>query len=375
MIESSVAVLVSDPAQAALAGRQMPSGLNPSDEKGTMTPSTWNDTNQHWIPQFLLKGFGRRGNVSSIYALDKRTMAIAVRKVSEVASRRGLVTEQDDSRLQKIEKAAAEAMTLVRKGTDIENMRAGDVRSGFGALHALAKAMEPINPYIGVNAQGSRTTVVDAFVATVKETMQQNGKIIDEQDFRKYVDGILNHEVLSFPMDGPFPHLMWDFHIHIAPDGEYFVIGDSPVIAIRSADGLPLQRILPVSSKRIVTFTYNWWRGRARILGETDTPTKSSPLTSDVVRSLNAHYFHRTNSQYIYGRNETILKRSALQPKEWAIEESTRADYDSDLMLELLANPMLGTYQDADIRGAIGPLPVSRFIARTRWLRIKSSKE
>ena len=339
-----------------------------------MTPSTWNDTNQHWIPRFLLKGFGRRGRVSSVYELDKHTKAISAHKVSEVASRPHLVTEQDDSRLKKIEDAAAKAMSLVRKGTNIEKMRAGDVLDGFGALHALAKAMEPINPYIGVNAQGSRTTVVEAFVATVKETMEQNGKIIDERDFRKYVDGILNHEVLSLSVDSPFPHLMWRSHIHIAPDGEYFVIGDSPVITIRSADGLPLQRILPISSKRVVTFTYNLWRGRARILGGTDTLTKSSALSSDVVRSLNAHYFHRTNSQYIYGKNETILKQSALQPREWAIDESTSADYDFDLMLELLATPMLGTYQNVDIRGLIGHLPVSKFIAGTRRLRIKSPK-
>ena len=336
-----------------------------------MTPSTWNETNQHWIPQFLLKGFGRRGNVSCVYELDKRTKAIAVRKVSEVASRRGLVTEQDDSRLQKIEKAAAEAMSLVRKRTDIENMRAGDVMDGFGALHALAEAMEPINPYIGANAQGSRTAVVDAFVATVTETMGQNGEAIDERDFRKYVDGILNHDVLS--VDGFYRHLMWDFHIHIAPDGECFVIGDSPVITIRSADGLPLQRILPVSNKRVVTFTYNWSRGRARILGETDTLPISSILSREVVRSLNAHYFHRTSSQYIYGKNERILKQSTLQPREWAIDESTSADYDFDLMLKLLTTPMLGTYQDVDIRGAIGQLPVSKFMRRARQIRKSQS--
>ena len=34
-----------------------------------MQPSTWNDTNQHWIPQFLLKGFGIRKRAASVYEL------------------------------------------------------------------------------------------------------------------------------------------------------------------------------------------------------------------------------------------------------------------------------------------------------------------
>ena len=132
-----------------------------------MQPSTWNDTNQHWIPQSLLKGFGRQGRAYSVYELDNHTKVIADRKVSEVASKPRLITERDDFSLKKIEDAAAKAMRMVRKGTDFEEMRSGDVMDGFDALHQLAVAMEPINPYIGVTSQGSRTTAIDAFVATV----------------------------------------------------------------------------------------------------------------------------------------------------------------------------------------------------------------
>ena len=337
-----------------------------------MQPSTWNDTNQHWIPQFLLKGFGRRGRASSVYELDKHTKAIAVREVSEVASKPRLVTERDDSRLKKIEDAAAKAMGMVRKRADIEEMRAGDVMDGFDALHQLAVAMEPINPYIGVTGQGSRTTALDAFVATVKETMEQKGETLDEQDFRKYIDESLNHEVLS--VNGIYGGLfMWTPHVHRAPDGGHFVIGDSPVITIRSRDGIPLQRILPVSSRRVVTFTYNIPRGLVQILGESSTRTISSTLTGDEVNSLNAHYFYRTRSRHIYGRNKSVLKQSARQPPEWAVPESTSTDYDADLMLKLMTTRMFAKYEKADIKEIIRKLPVAAFTRRARQIRTEQA--
>ena len=333
-----------------------------------MQPSTWNDTNQHWIPQFLLKGFGIKGKATHVYALDKQTNAVTEHKVSEVASKPHLLTQRDDGELRKIEGAAARAMGMVRKkkGTDIESMLYGEATEGFNALHNLVKAMEPINPYIGVNAQGARTTFVDAFVATVKETAEQNGEIIDEQDFRRYIDRCLNHDVLSVSVS--YPPLVEIPHIHIAPDGEYFVIGDSPVIAIRSADGLPLQRILPVSSKRVVTFAYNPARGQARVLGETNTLTISSTLSRDEVRSLNAHYFHRTRSRYIYGRNESILKQSALQPREWVTDESASPDYYWGLMLKLVASQEPEPYANADIVEIMKKIPISDFMRRARHI-------
>lgn len=337
-----------------------------------MQPSTWNDTNQHWIPQFLLKGFGIPRNASRVYELDKQTNAIAVRNAREVASKPRLLTEQDDADLRRIENAAAKAMGMMRKNADVEDMRAGDVMDGFGALHDLVEAMESINPYIGVTAQGSRTIIIDAFVATVREAMEQKGERLDEQDLRKYIDERVNHEVLS--ANGIFRSLLrWTPHVHRTPDNEYFIIGDSPIIAIRSADGTPVQRALPVSSTRVVTFTYNVPRGRARILGENNTRTVSSTLTSDQVRSLNAHYFYRTSSRYIYGRDARILKQSATRPQEWTIPESTGRDFDLDLILELMATRMIASYQKADVIEAIRELPVSSFVRKARQIRRKQT--
>ena len=69
-----------------------------------MQPSTWNDTNQHWIPQFLLKGFGLKGKANRVFQMDKTTRAIEVRKVSEVASTQGLLTDVDDGLMRSIER-------------------------------------------------------------------------------------------------------------------------------------------------------------------------------------------------------------------------------------------------------------------------------
>ena len=81
-----------------------------------MHQSTWNDTNQHWIPQFLLRGFGIRKKASSVYELDNQTKAISVREVKEAASKQHLLTDRDDAEVGKIENRAKEAVRAIGKG-------------------------------------------------------------------------------------------------------------------------------------------------------------------------------------------------------------------------------------------------------------------
>ena len=81
-----------------------------------MTPSTWNDTNQHWIPQFLLKGFGIAGKASYLYELDKRTGSIERRNVADAASKPHLLSELDDELVRKIEVVSSKAVARIRKG-------------------------------------------------------------------------------------------------------------------------------------------------------------------------------------------------------------------------------------------------------------------
>ena len=81
-----------------------------------MHPSTWNDTNQHWTPKFLLKGFGIKGHASKLYALETHTGKITIRKVGDVASKPRLLTERDDHLMNAIEARAARVVNRIRKG-------------------------------------------------------------------------------------------------------------------------------------------------------------------------------------------------------------------------------------------------------------------
>ena len=81
-----------------------------------MQPSTWNDTNQHWVPQFLLKGFGLKGKASRVYELEKESGRIRRRKIAEVASKPRLLTNRDDELMRDIERRSASVIDKIRKG-------------------------------------------------------------------------------------------------------------------------------------------------------------------------------------------------------------------------------------------------------------------
>ena len=80
-----------------------------------MQPSTWDNTNQHWVPQFLLKGFGIRGDVSRVWELDKEDGSIQRRKVKDVASKPALLPQRDDELMRSIEARATQPIRNIRK--------------------------------------------------------------------------------------------------------------------------------------------------------------------------------------------------------------------------------------------------------------------
>ena len=97
--------------------------VNPQSKKESPTqPSTWNDTNQHWIPQFLLKGFGIRSKSSTIYELDKQTKVVTVRNVEKIASKQHLLTDRDDDLVKAIERRATEVISAIRKLDFAQNL-------------------------------------------------------------------------------------------------------------------------------------------------------------------------------------------------------------------------------------------------------------
>ena len=80
-----------------------------------MSTSTWDETYQHWIPQFLLSGFGKKGQSKILYQLDRVTGDITTKKVKQVAGQVKLMTEQDNTVLRDIENAANGPIDNIRK--------------------------------------------------------------------------------------------------------------------------------------------------------------------------------------------------------------------------------------------------------------------
>ena len=198
-----------------------------------MGPSIWSYNNQHWIPRFILSGFGTRGNARTIYELDKETHAITLRKVKEVASRPRLLTEQDDQMLRGIENRANAAIESIPNGhlTHIgENERQ--------AVDRLVCAMMMNDPYRGFDNEETRKKALTQVISELKESAYSYGGMLDEPGFTHYFDERMHHDLLSEFMGSTHNESLlalrrMGLRAFRPTDGEFFIIGDSPVLVIR----------------------------------------------------------------------------------------------------------------------------------------------
>ena len=104
-----------------------------------------------------------------------------------------------------------------------------------------------------------------------------------------------------------------------APEGEFFIIGDSPVLVVRGVVNGERnllnpgsQVILPVSSRCVLVYT---WSTEMNVIESGGT------LDREQVRLLNSDYYRETKCRYIYGRNAETLRRSQLLPLRWTPRE------------------------------------------------------
>ena len=287
-----------------------------------MPPSTWNDENQHWMPQFLLKGFGTRRNASSVYQLDKQTKAVTIRNVAEVASKQHLLTSQDDEQMKGIERRATAAIDAMRKG---RLDRIGEYERR--AVDRLICAMMLNDPYHGSDAEEKRDEIIEHAVSELSKAVKRYGAELDELDFKDYFDEMLGHNWLSGFMDsesnqGVIALRLMGLNVLRPPNGVFFIIGDSPVLTVRSTvNGVPSllnpgsQVILPIHSRCVLAYAWAI---------ETNVVDEGRVLTAEQVRSLNADYFHGTKCRYIYGRNEETLKQSSLMSLQWTPRERSQ---------------------------------------------------
>lgn len=287
-----------------------------------MQLSTWNDTNQHWIPQFLLKGFGRKGRASEVYQIDKESGTISVSRVAEVASKERLLTEQDDHLMRDIEDRSARVVDRIRKG----KLSFGE--EGRQALDALVWAMMLNDPYKGFNDEATRETVVGDVSRDFAEAIRRYGGRVDTQDVKDVLDEQLSHDYLSWGsvnQDNTVRKALrlMGLSIFQAVDGEYFAIGDSPVLVVRgSVNGATSlmnpgsQVILPINSRNVLVYD---WTTAVNLIRH------GGVLDQGQVRSLNEDYYCGVQCRYVYGRSREHLARCRFlqlrrTPRERSLE-------------------------------------------------------
>ena len=197
-----------------------------------MQQSTWNDTNQHWVPQFLLRGFGIKGNTSRVWELDKQTGSTRICRVKDVASKPKLLSERDDTLMRKLESRANRPIQSIRKG----NLR---IRDGDrNVIDQLVAAMMMNDPY-GIDYQKTRREVIESTSRSVKEDMEYWGGTIETRTLEEFVGERFNHDYLTIALEGgngivlSMLRLMGLRAVY-SQGGEWFVVGDSPILAVRS---------------------------------------------------------------------------------------------------------------------------------------------
>ena len=275
-----------------------------------MHQSTWNDTNQHWIPQFLLRGFGIRKKASSVYELDKQTKAISVRGVKEAASKQHLLTDRDDAEVGKIENRAKEAVRAIGKG-NLDHI-GKDERQ---AVDKLVCAMMLDDPYGGADAEATREKVIAEAISELSEDVKRRGGSPDDSYFRNFFDESLGHNWLSGFMGSESNQIiialgLMGWRVCKPTDDEFFIIGDSPVLTVPSAANGKADLlnpsahvILPIRSNCILVYA---WTTDTNVIDNGGTLDKAQ------VRSLNSDYYHLTKSRYFYGRNKETVRRSGM---------------------------------------------------------------
>ena len=280
-----------------------------------MQPSIWNDSNQHWVPQFLLKGFGIKKKASQIWELDKRTGDTARRNVEEVASKQELLSNRDDELMKSIENEATRPIGRIRKGKlDIS------LRDRI-AIDRLVAAMIQNDPYNGFDERSARQDAINTVSKSVQDTFAREGGFFEPGTLESYMDERLNHDYLTLTLGNRDYAVQSMLHhmglkVFFATEGDGFIIGDSPVLAVRSNAGTEgpnlvnpgSQVILPISTQ--CTLLYDW----------TTVPNfiaNGGPIDSRQLLSLNQDYSHASNCRFLYGRTEESLTMSRRIRLKW----------------------------------------------------------
>ena len=287
-----------------------------------MQPSTWNDTNQHWIPQFLLKGFGLKRKASRVLQMDKTTGEIEICKVSEVASKQGLLSDADDGLMRSIEQEATPVIKKIRKGTTSIN------RSERKGLDRLIATLLQNDPYYGPDRAKMREESIASTAQAVVAAFAASGALVNEEAVKEYADELCNHDYLKLMYDREDNKILtvlgfMGLTANYSTEDGSFIIGDSPVLAVRnSVEGTPnllnpgSQVILPISSRCLLVYM---WATSKNLIDKGPVVDKEQALT------LNRDYYHESNCRFLYGRTAEALETSRMLPLRWTLRTRSMA--------------------------------------------------
>ena len=280
-----------------------------------MQPSTWNDKKQHWIPQFLLKGFGLKGKASRVFQMDKTTGTIEVCKVSKVASKQGLLTDADDGLMRSIEQEATPVIEKIRKGTTSIN------RSERKGLDRLIAALLQNDPYHGPDRAKMREETIASTAQAVVAAFAASEGLLNEEAAKEYADELCNHDYLKLMFGRESNKVLtvlgfMGLTANYSTEDGSFIIGDSPVLAVRnSVEGTPSlqnpgsQVILPISNKCLLVYR---WETSRNILDKGPAVDRQQAL------SINRDYYHGSDCRFLYGRTSDSLERSRMLQIQYA---------------------------------------------------------
>ena len=279
-----------------------------------MELSTWNETNQHWFCQFLLRGFKAKGKSSLIYELDTTSGEIEPRKVDEVASKSQLLTDGEDELMRGIEKRSSKVVSKIRKGIlDV----GADERL---ILDNLVWTLWFNNPFSSLDKKGDHDDAIKHTVDRFVSAVRRHGGTVDPDDVTRMARQALNRDYLChafrFSPQGPARILNWmRLTLYEPPPGEFFVVGDSPVaIARATRDGMTnlwndgSQLMLPVGSRHLLA--YDW--------GDSPTPIRhGGNVNVSQLEAVDEYYRYGQRCRHIYGRTPDALRRTCKLKMQW----------------------------------------------------------
>ena len=260
----------------------------------------------------MLKGFGNKGDSSKVYELDKESGIIEVKRVADVASKQKLLTDRDDELMKSIEQRAKDVIGKIRKGS--YNITERDRL----ALDDLVFALILNDPNSGFDEEHTRASVIENVSNDLIEVMSRIGGSVESTIMTNFVGAGLNHDYLSLALDRrdnlalrAFDYM--ELRAYRPGNGEFFVIGDSPVLIVRgTVDGVNnlfnagSQIILPIHSRCVLFYTWET---------STNVPLSGIVLNRELVRSLNKDYYHGSDSRYVFARGCDVLKEASRPRK------------------------------------------------------------